>query len=185
MDDRAIIALFNERSELAIKACRERFGAYLRRVALNVTGSERDAEECENDAYLAAWNAIPPERPRSLRAWLARSARNSALTVLERSSAQKRGGGEAEAVLDELSECLPSPGSVGDRLSALELSQAIDAFLRAQDERTRRIFVQRCFECAPVSDIAARSSMSQQAVRSLLHRTRSKLRKYLESEELI
>ena len=176
MDDRAIIALFNERSELAIKACRERFGAYLRRVALNVTGSERDAEECENDAYLAAWNAIPPERPRSLRAWLARSARNSALTVLERSSAQKRGGGEAEAVLDELSECLPSPGSV---------SQAIDAFLRAQDERTRRIFVQRCFECAPVSDIAARSSMSQQAVRSLLHRTRSKLRKYLESEELI
>ena len=96
MDDRAIIALFNERSELAIKACRERFGAYLRRVALNVTGSERDAEECENDAYLAAWNAIPPERPRSLRAWLARSARNSALPALERSSAQKRGGGEAE-----------------------------------------------------------------------------------------
>ena len=185
MDDRAIIALFNERSELAIKACRERFGAYLRRVALNVTGSERDAEECENDAYLAAWNAIPPERPRSLRAWLARSARNSALTVLERSSAQKRGGGEAEAVLDELSECLPSPGSVGDRLSAMELSQAIDAFLRTQDERTRRIFVQRCFECAPVSDIAVRSSMSQQAVRSLLHRTRSKLRKYLDSEDRI
>ena len=138
MDDRAIIALFNERSELAIKACRERFGAYLRRVALNVTGSERDAEECENDAYLAAWNAIPPERPRSLRAWLARSARNSALTVLERSSAQKRGGGEAEAVFDKMSTVVhgaPSPEAAAERR---ELLRAVNGFLASLPPDRRR-----------------------------------------------
>ncbi len=91
MDDREILSLFNARSELALEKCREKYGAYLRTVAMNITGSERDAEECESDAYLAAWDAIPPERPRSLRAWLARAARNHALALLERSTAQKRG----------------------------------------------------------------------------------------------
>lgn len=185
MDDRGIIGLFNERSERAVDECRARFGAYLRAVALNVTGSERDAEECENDAYLAAWNAIPPECPRSLRAWLSRAARNNALTMRERSGAQKRGGGEAEAVLDELAECVPAPGSVGERLDAAELAKAIDSFLKSQNVRARRVFIQRCFECAPVPEIASRNGMSEQAVRSLLHRTRAKLRDYLESEDLL
>ena len=100
-------------------------------------------------------------------------------------AAQKRGCGEAEAVLDELAECVPAPGSVDENLDAQELAGAIDGFLRSQDARTRRVFVQRCFECAAVPDIARRNGMSEQAVRSLLHRTRRKLRAYLESEELI
>lgn len=185
MDDRGIIELFNARSERAVDECRARFGAYLRTVALNITGSERDAEECESDAYLAAWNAIPPERPRSMRAWLARTTRNIALGVLERASAQKRGSREYEAVLDELSECVPAPGSVGDRLDAAELSRAVDAFLKRQDARTQRVFVRRCFDCAEIGVIARENAMTSQAVRSLLHRTRAKLRAYLESEELL
>lgn len=185
MDDRAIIALFKARNEQALEKCREKYGPYLRAVASNITGSARDAEECESDAYMAAWTKIPPEEPRSLRAWLARAARNHALALLERSAAQKRGCGEVEAVLDELAECVPAPGSVDENLDAQELAGAIDGFLRSQDARTRRVFVQRCFECAAVPDIARRNGMSEQAVRSLLHRTRRKLRAYLESEELI
>lgn len=111
MDDRAIIALFKARNEQALEKCREKYGPYLRAVASNITGSARDAEECESDAYMAAWTKIPPEEPRSLRAWLARAARNHALALLERSAAQKRGCGEAEAVLDELAECVPAPAA--------------------------------------------------------------------------
>lgn len=185
MDDREIIELFNRRSERALDECRARYGSYLRRVALNITGSVRDAEECEADVYLAAWEAIPPEKPRSLRAWLARCARNTALGKLEHDTAVKRGRGEAEAVLEELSECVPAPGSVGERLDADELARSIDAFLIEQDARTRRVFVQRCFDCDTVPDIARQNGMTEQAVRSLLHRTRRKLRAYLESEELI
>ena len=80
---------------------------------------------------------------------------------------------------------MPAPGSVDENLDAQELAGAIDGFLRSQDARTRRVFVQRCFECAAVPNIAQRNGMSEQAVRSLLHRTRRKLRAYLESEELI
>lgn len=185
LDDREIIALFERRDERAVGACRERYGAYLRAVARNVTGSERDAEECEADAYMAAWRSIPPEKPRSLRAWLARAARNAAVDALSRASALKRGGGEAEAVLDELAECVPAPGGVGERLDAEELSRAIGAFLDRLDALPRRIFVQRCFECASIPEIARRSAVSEQAVRSSLHRTRTKLRKYLEREALL
>ena len=185
MDDRAIIALFKARNEQALEKCREKYGPYLRTVASNITGSARDAEECESDAYMAAWTKIPPEEPRSLRAWLARCARNTALGRLEHNTAVKRGRGEVEAVLEELSECVPAPGSVGERLDADELARAVDSFVLEQDARTRRVFVQRCFDCDTVPDIARQNGMTEQAVRSLLHRTRRKLRAYLESEELI
>ena len=185
MDDAGIIELFFARDESALAECRGKYGAYIRRVALNVTGSAQDAEECEADAYMAAWRRIPPERPRSLRAWLAKAARLEALELLERSSAQKRGGGEPMAVLDELAECVPAPGSADDRLDAEALARAVDAFLETQGARARRCFVQRCFECAPIREIAGRNGMSEQAVRSLLHRTRAKLRAYLEKEELL
>lgn len=185
MDDGRIIELFFARDERAVGECRVKYGAYLRRVALNVTGSEPDAEECEADAYEAAWRRIPPEKPRSLRAWLAKAARLAALGLLERDSAQKRGSGEAAAVLDELAECLPAPGAVDERLDAEALSEAVAAFLGTQSRRARRCFVQRCFECAAIPEIARRNAMSEQAVRSLLHRTRAKLRAYLEREELL
>ena len=80
---------------------------------------------------------------------------------------------------------MPAPGSVGERLDAAELAKAIDSFLKSQNVRARRVFIQRCFECAPVPEIASRNGMSEQAVRSLLHRTRAKLRDYLESEDLL
>ena len=133
--------------------------------------------------YESYWNYA--ERKGYSGTWLAKAARFAALNMLERDSAQKRGGGEAAAVLDELAECVPAPGSVGERLDAEALSRAVDAFLKAQGPRARRVFVQRCFECASIAEIARRNSLSEQAVRSLLHRTRLKLRLYLEKEELL
>ena len=102
MDESYIVGLFFARDEAALAECRRRYGAYCRAIARNILGREADAEECENDVYLAAWNAIPPAQPRSLRAFLGKIARNLALGRYERESAQKRGGGEACAVLDEL-----------------------------------------------------------------------------------
>ena len=89
----AILDLFFSRSERAVDACRAQYGAALRGLALRITGSARDAEECESDAYLAAWRSIPPLRPVSLRAWLLRAVRSSAIDCLKHRRAQKRGGG--------------------------------------------------------------------------------------------
>lgn len=60
MEDERIVALFFERSELAIRALDDKYGALCRAVAFNILADAQDAEECVSDAYLGAWNAIPP-----------------------------------------------------------------------------------------------------------------------------
>ena len=75
MTDEEIIALFFERSERAISELAEKHGAAVRRVARNILGDERDAEECVNDTWLGAWNSIPPARPSPLRTYVCRIAR--------------------------------------------------------------------------------------------------------------
>lgn len=185
MEDNRIIALLFARDAGALDECRSSYGAYCRAIARNILGSEDDAEECENDVYLAAWNAIPPERPVSLRAFLGKIARNLALGRRERDSAQKRGGGTIDAVLDELAECLGAPGEVSERAEAAELAAAVDAFLRRRGERERRIFLRRVFFCDPISDIARRFGISEAAVKSSLSRTRAALRSCLKKEGFI
>ena len=63
MEDRDIVALYLRRDETAVKYTEERYGSRLRALALGITGDSQSAEECENDAYLAAWNSIPPKHP--------------------------------------------------------------------------------------------------------------------------
>lgn len=108
MDDERIIELFLARDEGAVTAASEKYGAYCRAVALGMLGDERDAQECVNDALYRLWAAIPPARPRSLRAFLGRITRNIAINTLRDTRRQKRGGGEAELALDELAVCLES-----------------------------------------------------------------------------
>lgn len=185
MDDAGIIELFFARDGEAVAECRRAYGAYCLGIARRILPREADAEECENDVYMAAWRAIPPERPASLRAFLGKITRNLALDRYEREHAQKRGGGAVDAVLDELSECLPGPGSAGERLEAAELAAAVDAFLRTCPERARQIFLRRVFFCDSIAEIAGRFSTSGAAVKSSLRRTRASLRQYLEKEELL
>ena len=185
MDESYIVGLSFARDEAALAECRRRYGAYCRAIARNILGREADAEECENDVYLAAWNAIPPAQPRSLRAFLGKIARNLALGRYERESAQKRGGGEACAVLDELAECLGAPGAASDRAEAAELAAAVDAFLRRRGARERVIFLRRVFYCDGIADIARRSGLSEAAVKSSLKRTRAALRAHLKEEGFI
>ena len=75
MEDLQIIDLFWERSENAIAAVAEKYGAYCRKIADNILSSHEDAEECVNDTYLNAWNKIPPTRPNHFSAFLCKITR--------------------------------------------------------------------------------------------------------------
>ena len=107
MNDAGIIDLYWQRSGRAIPETENAYGPYCHTVAYNLLRNAEDAEESVNDTWLAAWNAMPPERPNSLKAFLGRITRNISVTRLRRSGSQKRGGGEAGLAIDELSECLP------------------------------------------------------------------------------
>lgn len=181
MEDHAIVELYFARDENAIAETAKKFGAYCRTIAYNILASRRDAEECENDTWLAAWNSIPPNRPGRLAPYLGRITRNLALDRHDHDTAQKRGG-TLGGVLLELDECLPAPGTVADHAEAAETARQISAFLRTLPEETRGIFLRRYWYCDATADIAKRYHVSESKVRVTLHRVRGKLKHYLEQE---
>lgn len=95
MEDSAIVALYWARDEQALTETAAKFGAYCRKIAFNLLGSDPDAEEVENDTWMAAWNSMPENRPARLAPYLGRITRNLALDRRDKALAQKRGGGQA------------------------------------------------------------------------------------------
>ncbi len=182
MDDRAIVALFFARDGDAVAEAQTAYGRYCRAVAKNITGSDEDAEECVNDALLAAWNSIPPARPESLRGYLGKLTRNIAINRWERSQASKRGGGEADAVLDELEDVFGTVESAEDEAMRHALTEAIDAFLASLDEERRALFVRRYWYAESVGEIAARFGIRENTAAQILRRIRKKLKDYLTRE---
>lgn len=182
MEDRAIIELYWARDERAIGESDKKYGDYLRALAGRLVES-RDAEECVSDTYLRTWNAIPPERPSVLRAFLARITRNMALDRLRRSKAAKRGGGEAEAVMDELNAVAPEDAFAS--VSAAELGEYVSRFIRSLPKRDGDIMIRRCFFAESVEAIARRYGMRPNTVSVNLSRSRKRLAEYLKMEGLL
>ena len=182
MEDREIIALYWARKEQALEETDAKYGSYCRTVAWNILRSREDSEECVNDTWLRAWNAIPPQKPGILSSFLARITRNLSLDRYKAARTDKRGGGRVTVALEELEHCLPGQFSVEQAMEDAELAQLLDRFLRSLPERDRCIFLRRYWYLDPLADIACRYRMAEGTVKSALHRTRKKLRAQLERE---
>ena len=182
MEDKDIIALFLQRSGDAVSQTDKKYGAYCRAIAENICRDSRDAEECVNDAYLAAWNSIPPQMPASLKLFLARIVRNLSFNRYNEAHAEKRGGGETELVLDELAECIQSGDSVERELESRQLGELIRGFVKLLPKKERQIFVRRYFFTDPVKNIAQRYGMTENNVLVTLYRSRKKLKELLKKE---
>lgn len=182
MEDREIVELFWQRREEALEESQKKYGGLCRSVARGVLGSPEDAEEAFSDALLRAWNSIPPNRPACLDAYLAKLSRRAAIDRLRHDRAGKRWSGEAALALEELADCLPDRGSTEAQLEASELAKLLEHFLRAQPELARQAFLRRYWYVDPLSEIAYVLGCSESKVKSLLFRTRKKLRSYLEKE---
>ncbi len=179
MEDRQIIDLYWARSQEAVEQTRIRYGRLIYSIAMKILRIREDADECENDTYMRAWNSMPPQRPVLLSAFLGKIARNLALDRYEREHAQKRGGCEIPLILDELEECIPS-GS-GMELP-LEMRDILNRFLEGQTETARKIFLRRYWFGDSVKEIAGLYGLGESRVKMSLLRSRDTLRKYLEAE---
>ena len=182
MEDKEIIRLFFERDSLAIEESQRKYGAALKRTAGNILSDPQDSEECVNDAYLAAWNSIPPAEPRSLGAYLISLARNKSISRLRERYAQKRGGGEYAVAFDELEDVVSAGRSPEEEMESKELGLAINRFLSSLKDDDRVIFVSRYWLLEPVKEIAQRLAMSESRVKSSLFRSRNGLKKQLRKE---
>lgn len=180
MEDLAIIELYFSRDEMAIKETDVKYGRLCYGVAYHILGNKEDAEECVNDAYMGAWNAIPPTRPDSLRAFLCRIARNLALKRVEAMARQKRS--QATLVsLDELAEILPDE-RVGEGVDGEGLAARISDFLRKEAPEARNVFLRKYYFFDSVKEIAKRFGFTESKVKSMLYHTRNRLKEYLIKE---
>ena len=182
MDDSKIIDLYFKRDETAIEKTDRKYGAYCYTVANNILSSHEDAEECVNDTWMRTWNSIPPQRPQALKLFLLRITRNISLDRLKAVKAKKRGGGETELAIEELSECIPGAGDVIDELIEDELSRLIRRFVHSLPDTERAIFVRRYFFLESIKAVADKYGMSEGSVMTRLSRTRKKLRTLIEKE---
>ena len=92
IEDEKIIEMFFNRDQQAIHELDMKYGKICRNLSYNIVNSRLDAEECVNDAYLGAWNAIPPARPKPLLAYIVKIVRNVSLKIYCRTEAAKRSG---------------------------------------------------------------------------------------------
>lgn len=181
MEDEVIIDLYFERAEDAIKETEVKYGGYLEKVIRGIISTREDIEECLNDTYMAAWNSIPPRRPKSLGAYIAGIARNTALNRYDYLTAEKRNP-TVEVVLSELEECLSAGNLVEQEVQARSFIKALNSFLRGIGSEKRTIFIRRYWFCDSTREIAVRFGMSEGKVKSMLFRIRKQLLKYLEKE---
>lgn len=177
MEDKEIIRLYFERSECAVEETKKKYGSRLRALAMRILRDSRDAEECENDAYLGAWQKIPPQNPENLPAYLARIVRNQALKRYEFLRADKRNR-EVTVSFEELEGCLADV-KTGEADGESALAECLNEFLGTLKKENRRVFLLRYWYYLSVKEIAAECQMSQSQVESRLFRTRNKLREYM------
>lgn len=183
MDDKEIIDLYWARAETAISATDVKYGRYCRHIAYNILQSEEDVEECVNDAYLRAWNVMPPQRPDKLSAFLGKLTRNLALDRYRYNNRDKRGCGQLPLALDELAECAAARGSTDDIAERMALAELLNHFLASLPDQTRNMFMRRYWFFSPVKEIAADFSVSESAVKMTMLRARKELKKLLMKEE--
>lgn len=180
MDDSRIIELFFARSEQAVEELRQKYEKLCRTIARGILPDPRDVEECENDTWMQVWNAIPPERPDYLSAYVGRITRNLAINRLRHDKSKKRGG-ELESIHAELHDCIPDGHNVEAAADDTVL-QCIQHFLERQSPRDRAMFLRRYFYLESVRDLAASFGVTASAVSTRLGRMRAKLKLELEKE---
>lgn len=181
MEDAAIIDLYWQRDEAAIAETNRKYGRFCHSIALNILSVHEDAEECVNDTWHRTWNAIPPQRPNALRAWLGKIVRNLSLDRWRKNRAQKRGCG-LEQLLTELEDCVPVAESPESLIETTELSHYISGWLDTLPSADRALFIRRYWYGEGLDRLAAESGMPPGRLAQKMFRLRNNLKLTLERE---
>ena len=175
--------MFFERDQQAIQELDTKYGKVCHKLSYNIVNNRYDAEECVNDAYLGAWNTIPPTKPQSLQAYICKIVRNISLKLLYRNEAAKRKS-VCEVAMQEMEAYLPAQNTVEAEIEAKELAAIIDAFLDTLSVENRIIFMRRYAYFDTYAEIANRVGLSKKNVSVRLAHIRRKMKKYLMEREV-
>lgn len=184
MEDTAIIQLFFQRAEQAIEEVQSKYGDFCRRVAMNLLQQKEDAEECVNDTWQAAWQRIPPEKPRMLGAFLGRITRNLAISRFRKNTAQMRTEG-LTVLLSELEHCVPSGQSTEAAVDSILLGEYISRWLETLSADDRALFLRRYWFGESLRELSRELGIGEGHLAQKLYRLRLQLKKALEKEGVV
>ncbi len=182
MEDKEIVKLYWDRDERAIKETSVKYGRYCYKVAYNILMNKEDADESVNDTWLKTWECIPPHFPEVLATFVGKITRRISLNMWHSKNRKKRGGGQVCLALEELEECMAADNEVEKSVEHKEMLQLINTFLGTLSETERDLFVCRYWFLASVQELSEKFAFSESKTKSMLFRTRQKLRSCLEKE---
>ncbi|MEV8378531.1 sigma-70 family RNA polymerase sigma factor [Kribbella sp. NPDC056861] len=158
----------------AFAAVIERHGPAMFRYARRMLNDHGDAEEVVQDAFVAAWKALPEFRGESaLRTWLFTLTARKAIDLLRKKRPTPVG--------DETLSALPAGGSDPvDPAVRTELLEALDAALAELPDRQRAVWLLREIEEMSYHEIAEVLATTPTVVRGQLARARIALQEKLE-----
>ena len=164
MEDLKIIQLYWEREESAIIQTKEKYGKTMEQLAYRLLFDYQDTEEFCSVTYWYLWNALPPNRPIQLKAFIMRICRCNAMNRLERREAKKRKCVMVE-MTKELEETIPD--ETFQKTSEGELTVYIQDYLRSLPSDKRILFVRRYWYGDSIKELAVMFCMTQSL--SLIH----------------
>ncbi len=182
--DMKIIGLFWARDESAIAQTQEKYKGFCISILKNLTVSPEDGEECLNDALLVLWNTIPPQRPQSLSAYLAKILRNIALKKSRAENAWKRNKKYYDLREEFIGDISDGRTLAEDYESALA-GKIINEFLDSISEYHRDIFVLRYWYGEDLARISQRTGRSADSIAHQLERLRKRLKAELIKEGIL
>ncbi len=183
IDDEKIIEMFFERSEQGIQELDNKYGKICHNLSYNIVSNRQDAEECVNDAYLGAWNAIPPEQPNPLLTYVCKIVRNISLKIYYRKEAAKRSS-QYMIAMEEIEACIADPNTVEAEIEVRELARIIESFLDTLTVENRVIFMRRYWFSDSCKDIAEFVGLTEKNISVRLTRIRKKMKEYLAEREV-
>ena len=181
MGDEQIVALYWQRDEQAIRQTDIKYKKFLLSVAYNIVHDVYDSEECLNDTYIGAWNAIPPARPVLLQAFLATIMRRTAIDCYKAKKRQKRIASELTVSLSEVEDFI-SDDDMYSQTDAKELGRVISDFVRSLSERRMYIFMSRYYIARPIKEIAKLLGCSESTVNKEIAAIKRDLKEKLKKE---
>lgn len=182
LSDEKIVEMYWHRSELAIKETEKKYKNYLLSIALNILHDVCDSEECLNDVYIGAWNNIPPQRPKSLQAFLTMIMRRKAIDCYRGRKRHKRFTSELLVSLTEVENIIADKKDVELEVDARELGKLISDFVRSLSERRMYIFMSRYYMARPIKEISKLIGCSESTVNKEIAHIKCALKEILEKE---
>jgi RNA polymerase sigma-70 factor (ECF subfamily) len=181
MNDDSILTLLFQRDEAALSEIQEKYGHYCQYIAEQIVGSREDAEECVSDVMLALWNAVPPERPNDLRAYICKMVRNRAREISRNENAWKRGGRTA-IVGEEFLSIVEDGTDLASGYEARRAGEIISRVLAKVGRTNKDIFILRYWMGLSLAEISAQTGFGESKIKVSLHRTRNKIAAELKKE---